>query len=302
MRVFLQGGNMWGSTPQMRRFEAGSDYLLGGAEQQQMTELLSFIDYTIISSTKDRWYCDLTSDGIFRVKEFRNLIDDKFLPSHHEATKWVKCVPIKVNVFMWRARRNGLPTRLNLGFLRETKTDWTSFIDWYRQLRIVPSIEDKLNYLEQPIPPAPVAPAGQHVALEILAAHNAWIKGSKEIVGLMLMTMEPEIQPDLEPLHAHEMIRKLKTLFAQQAEQELLQTTRDFHSYRSCTSERGEVYYECMEPFKSLKRLWIRNRIIAAIWLEKVVMPLIEPAIKGFAATPAVLKPERLKVDKTWYE
>nr|GEU29724.1 RNA-directed DNA polymerase, eukaryota [Tanacetum cinerariifolium] len=86
----------------------------GGAEQQQMTELLSFIDYTIISSTKDRWYCDLTSDGIFRVKEFRNLIDDKFLPSHHEATKWVKCVPIKVNVFMWRARRNGLPTRLNL--------------------------------------------------------------------------------------------------------------------------------------------------------------------------------------------
>nr|GFA90026.1 hypothetical protein [Tanacetum cinerariifolium] len=57
---------------------------------------------------------------------------------------------------------------------------------------IVLSIEDKLNYLEQPIPPAPVAPAGKHVALEILAAHNAWIKGSKEIVGLMLMTMKPE--------------------------------------------------------------------------------------------------------------
>nr|GEV39316.1 hypothetical protein [Tanacetum cinerariifolium] len=59
--------------------------------------------------------------------------------------------------------------------------------------RIVLSIEDKLNYLEQPIPPASVAPAGQHVAPEILAAHNAWIKGSKEIVGLMLMTMEPKI-------------------------------------------------------------------------------------------------------------
>nr|GFC51879.1 zinc finger, CCHC-type [Tanacetum cinerariifolium] len=56
---------------------------------------------------------------------------------------------------------------------------------------IVLSIEDKLNYLEQPIPLAPVAPAGQHVAPEILAAHNAWIKGSKEIAGLMLMTMEP---------------------------------------------------------------------------------------------------------------
>nr|GEW19223.1 retrovirus-related Pol polyprotein from transposon TNT 1-94 [Tanacetum cinerariifolium] len=70
----------------------------------------------------------------------------------------------------------------------------------------------------------------------------------------------------------------------------------------SCTSERVEVYYECKEPFKSLMHLWVRNNSIAAIWLEKVVTPLIEPAIKGFAAAPAVLKSERLKVDKTQYE
>nr|GFD52140.1 zinc finger, CCHC-type [Tanacetum cinerariifolium] len=92
-------------------------------------------------------------------------------------------------------------------------------------------------YLEQPIPPAPVAPAGQQVAPEILAAHNAWIKGSKEIAGLMLMTMKPEIQRNLEPLHAHEMLKELTTLFAQQAEQELLQTTREFHS---CRQEEGQ--------------------------------------------------------------
>ncbi|GJR05307.1 hypothetical protein Tco_0528291 [Tanacetum coccineum] len=61
-------------------------------------------------------------------------------------------------------------------------------------LRIVLSIEDKLNYLEQPLPPAHVALAGQLVSPEITAAHTAWIKGSKEIAGLMLMTMEPEIQ------------------------------------------------------------------------------------------------------------
>nr|GEZ26556.1 uncharacterized mitochondrial protein AtMg00810-like [Tanacetum cinerariifolium] len=46
------------------------------------------------------------------------------------------------------------------------------------------------------------------------------------------------------------------------------------------SSERAEVYYECMEPFKSLMRLWVRSKSIAAIWLEKVVTPLIEPAIK----------------------
>nr|GEY49824.1 zinc finger, CCHC-type [Tanacetum cinerariifolium] len=108
----------------------------------------------------------------------------------------------------------------------------------YRQLKIVLSIEDKLNYLEQPIPPAPVALESQQVAPEILAAHTAWIKGSKEIAGLMLMTMEPEIQQNLENLHANEMLKELKTLFAQQAEQELLQTTRDFHS---CKQEEGQL-------------------------------------------------------------
>nr|GEW45492.1 hypothetical protein [Tanacetum cinerariifolium] len=104
------------------------------------------------------------------------------------------------------------------GFFKKQKLTGPNFIDWYRQLRIVLSIEDKLNYLEQPVPPARVVHAGQHVALEILAAHTAWIKGSKEIVGLMLMTMEPDIQQNLETLHAHEMLLELKTLFAHHAE------------------------------------------------------------------------------------
>nr|GFC51496.1 zinc finger, CCHC-type [Tanacetum cinerariifolium] len=123
------------------------------------------------------------------------------------------------------------------GFFEKQKLTGPNFINWYRQLRIVLSIEDKLNYLEQPIPPVPVAPAGQQVAPEILAAHSAWVKGSKEIDGLMFMTMEPEIQRNLEPIHAHEMLKELKTLFAQQAEQELLQTMRDFHS---CRQEEGQ--------------------------------------------------------------
>ncbi|GJY95355.1 hypothetical protein Tco_0511716 [Tanacetum coccineum] len=55
----------------------------------------------------------------------------------------------------------------------------------------------KLNYLEQPLPPAHVASAGQQFAPQILAAHTAWVKGSKEIDGLMLMIMEPEIQRNL---------------------------------------------------------------------------------------------------------
>ncbi|GKD10675.1 hypothetical protein Tco_1190360 [Tanacetum coccineum] len=42
----------------------------------------------------------------------------------------------------------------------------------------------------------------------------------------MLMTMEPDIQRNLENLSAYDMLEELNTLFAQQAEQELLQTDR----------------------------------------------------------------------------
>ncbi|GKD21854.1 hypothetical protein Tco_1223557, partial [Tanacetum coccineum] len=69
------------------------------------------------------------------------------------------------------------------------------------------------------------------------AAHAAWLKGSKEIVGLMLMTMEPEIQRNLENHGAYEMLQELRTLFAQQADQELFQTVREFHS---CRQEEGQ--------------------------------------------------------------
>nr|GEV45614.1 zinc finger, CCHC-type [Tanacetum cinerariifolium] len=97
---------------------------------------------------------------------------------------------------------------------------WELILVVFTLQRIVLSIDDKLNYLEQSIPPTLVAPKGQQVAPEIIAAHIAWIKGSKEIAELMLMNMKPEIQRNLENLHAHEMLQELKTLFSQQAEQE----------------------------------------------------------------------------------
>nr|GEX35050.1 zinc finger, CCHC-type [Tanacetum cinerariifolium] len=84
------------------------------------------------------------------------------------------------------------------------------------------------------------------------AAHNVWIKGSKEIAGLMLMTMEPEIQQNLETLYAHEMLLELKTLFAQQVEQELFQTTRDFHS---CKQEEGQSPGKIMNELYAMLKL-----------------------------------------------
>nr|GEW64974.1 retrotransposon protein, putative, Ty1-copia subclass [Tanacetum cinerariifolium] len=66
------------------------------------------------------------------------------------------------------------------------RSEFIEMVKWFEIegfLGIVLSIKDKLNYLEQPIPPASVAPEGQQVASKILIAHIAWIKGSKEEEG-----------------------------------------------------------------------------------------------------------------------
>nr|GEU38533.1 hypothetical protein [Tanacetum cinerariifolium] len=97
-------------------------------------------------------------------------------------------------------------------------------MEWYRNLRIVLSTQDKLPCLEQPIPTLPVPPERQANPSDVVTTHQAWVKAQKKIVGLMLMTMDPNIQKNLEHLGAYDMLKKLKTLYVQQAYQELLQT------------------------------------------------------------------------------
>ncbi|GJZ63980.1 hypothetical protein Tco_0620401 [Tanacetum coccineum] len=122
-------------------------------------------------------------------------------------------------------------------FFEKQKLTGPNFIDWYRQLRLVLSTEDKEYYLEHPIPVAPVAPPGQQIPPEDLAAHAAWVKGQKEVAVLMLLTMDLDIQRNLAHLGAYDMLQELKAMFSKQAEQELLQTVREFHT---CKQEEGQ--------------------------------------------------------------
>ncbi|GJW50820.1 hypothetical protein Tco_0092171 [Tanacetum coccineum] len=133
-------------------------------------------------------------------------------------------------------------------FFEKQKLTGPNFIDWYRQLRIVISVKDKENYLEHPIPAAPVAAPGQQVPPQALAAHAAWVKGSKKIFALMLMTMDLDIERNLTYLGAYDMLQELKTMFAQQAEHELLQTVREFHA---CKQEEGQSVSSYVLKMKS---------------------------------------------------
>nr|GEV64276.1 RNA-directed DNA polymerase, eukaryota, reverse transcriptase zinc-binding domain protein [Tanacetum cinerariifolium] len=58
------------------------------------------------------WY---SGNFSLTVKDAHGKIDDVYLPDDGSETRWNRFVPKKVNVFIWRALRDHLPTRWNLG-------------------------------------------------------------------------------------------------------------------------------------------------------------------------------------------
>ncbi|GKC02965.1 zinc finger, CCHC-type containing protein, partial [Tanacetum coccineum] len=99
-------------------------------------------------------------------------------------------------------------------FFEKQKLTGPNFIDWYRQLRLVLSTEDKEYYLEHPIPVAPVAPPGQQIPPEDLAAHAAWVKGQKEVALVVLQKAETGTSADCERISHYASSRKGSNLLA----------------------------------------------------------------------------------------
>ncbi|GJR00111.1 RNA-directed DNA polymerase, eukaryota [Tanacetum coccineum] len=86
----------------------------GGVKSSQLALLQTYIKGTLLFNMEDRWVWDLNGEGVFRVKDVRILLDECFLPKAPTATRWVKYVPIKINVFAWKVFLDRLPTRSNL--------------------------------------------------------------------------------------------------------------------------------------------------------------------------------------------
>ncbi|GKB29454.1 hypothetical protein Tco_0868855 [Tanacetum coccineum] len=110
----------------------------GGAEQIQMTTLKEILEGCILSDTKDTWTWSLEGSGEFSVSSIRKTIDAAFLPCGNVKTRWVKEVPIKINILAWKVSNDYLPTRFNLSRL-ETLVLFLRFIqsDHVQDLEVV---------------------------------------------------------------------------------------------------------------------------------------------------------------------
>ncbi|GKA80529.1 RNA-directed DNA polymerase, eukaryota, reverse transcriptase zinc-binding domain protein [Tanacetum coccineum] len=78
--------------------------------------LLLNIEGVSLVPMNDKWVWSLEGSGDFFVASVRKLIDDRRLPDVSSKTRWIKAVPIKVNVLAWKVRLDCLPTRLNISY------------------------------------------------------------------------------------------------------------------------------------------------------------------------------------------
>nr|GEX76552.1 RNA-directed DNA polymerase, eukaryota [Tanacetum cinerariifolium] len=62
----------------------------------------------------DRYNWLLNNDGVYSVASLRKKIDNQRSPGEASRTRWVKYIPIKVNILAWKIKLNALPTRFNL--------------------------------------------------------------------------------------------------------------------------------------------------------------------------------------------
>nr|GEV25621.1 RNA-directed DNA polymerase, eukaryota, reverse transcriptase zinc-binding domain protein [Tanacetum cinerariifolium] len=87
---------------------------LGVRNTAHLHDMINDISHIKLNLDRDICYWVLSNDGMFFVSSTQNLIDTSLLPALNNPTHWEKCIPRKVNIFMWRCMLNRLPHRSNL--------------------------------------------------------------------------------------------------------------------------------------------------------------------------------------------
>nr|GFA53106.1 RNA-directed DNA polymerase, eukaryota, reverse transcriptase zinc-binding domain protein [Tanacetum cinerariifolium] len=79
----------------------------GGLEMNQFVDLHAKLENIVLTDQDDSWSWTLNPSG-FSIASVRHLIDSKTLDTSPNATRWIRHISIKVNIFVWRLMLNKL--------------------------------------------------------------------------------------------------------------------------------------------------------------------------------------------------
>ena len=86
----------------------------GGVEMSQYETLIDMVNSASLVPMADRYIWSLENSSEFSVASIRKVIDGIRYPGGNSKTRWVKFVPIKVNVLAWKIKLDALPSRFNI--------------------------------------------------------------------------------------------------------------------------------------------------------------------------------------------
>ncbi|GJW65288.1 hypothetical protein Tco_0117172 [Tanacetum coccineum] len=200
---------------------------------------------------------------------FPSMVNLGARPTHGEFPLLCRLLPQSGNNLVFRS------------FFEKQKLTGHNFIDWYRQLRLVLSTEDKENYLEHPL-------------LHQLHNHNKFlqrplqlmlhVKRAKRVaVAHAVLTMDIDIQRKLAHLGAYDMRQQLKAMFSNKLNRNLLRREKNFQHLQAGGSwalekELSRVSYRVDEKEEAIPGLRGSKKLkpgaLSLYWAMVIVQPL----------------------------
>ncbi|MFS8029189.1 putative reverse transcriptase zinc-binding domain-containing protein [Helianthus anomalus] len=106
-RFLLQDGG-WRFVPNWKRGLASVE------ELSEMQDMLFLFNNVSFSGSEDRWQWGVDGKESFSVAQVKSLIRDDNEVRRDHSMQWESWIPLKVNLFIWRAEMERIPTKLAL--------------------------------------------------------------------------------------------------------------------------------------------------------------------------------------------
>ncbi|GKD33475.1 hypothetical protein Tco_1248984 [Tanacetum coccineum] len=170
--------------------------------------------------------------------------------------------------------------------LTNEKLTGPNFMNWHRNLKIALRYEKKLVYLEKPLQPAP-----DHATAipEVIDAYYDLVNAQQEVAYL---------QKTLDNFNAYDMLQELKTMFKEQAKQELFKTVKAFHACKQVDAYVRLILNSLAKDYEQFIQNYNMHSMGKTIAELHDMLMLIEKGLPKKAATLAILAIRGGKIQK----